>query len=135
MDHHHPPPQRSLADLIDDHMDTWSDPDPDRRLERVRRCWHPDGALVSPPLQARGHEAIAALLGAMQDHYPGHVLMRTSLIDSHHDTFRVAWEIQGPDGTTVLSGIDIGIVDEDRMLIRLTGFFGEPPALDEEMGS
>lgn len=128
---HPAPPARPLTDIVDDHMDMWSEPDPARRLERVRRCWHPDGALVSPPLQARGHEAICALLGAMQDHYPGHVLVRTSRVDAHHDTFRVGWEIQAPDGTAVLVGIDVGIVDEDRMLVRLTGFFGDPPALDE----
>lgn len=119
-----PQQARPLVDLVDDHMDTWSDPDPVRRLERVRRCWRPDGELVSPPLRARGHAGIAALLGAMQEHYPGHVLVRTSRVDAHHDTFRAAWEIQAPDGSAVLAGIDVGVVDDDRMLVRLTGFFG-----------
>jgi hypothetical protein len=129
----HPAPSaRPLIDLVDDHMDMWSEPDPGRRLERIRRCWHPDGALISPPLQARGHEAINRLLGAMQDHYPGHVLVRTSQVDAHHDTFRVGWEVRAPDGTPALVGIDVGIVDEDRLLVRLTGFFGDPPGFDEE---
>jgi hypothetical protein len=126
------PMARPLTHLIDDVMATWGEPDEGRRAEGIVRCWHPDGALVSPPLEARGHEAIGSLLAAMQDFYPGHVLVRTTRVDAHHDTFRVGWEVHAGDGTVALSGIDIGIIDADRRLLRLTGFFGTPRALDEE---
>lgn len=115
---------QTITDLIDEHLATWAEPDNDRRLERIAACWAADGSLVDPPLDGHGHDGISALMGAMQDHYPDHTFVRMSDVDTHHDTFRVAWELRGPDGAAALSGIDVGLLAADGKLRRISGFFG-----------
>lgn len=116
---------RTLSELVDEHLATWSETDPDRRLARVAACWSEHGALVDPPLDGHGHDGISALMGAMQEHYPGHRFVRTSAVDAHHDAFRVAWELRGEDGTVALAGVDTGLVADDGRIRRISGFFGE----------
>jgi hypothetical protein len=116
---------RTITDLIDEHLDTWSEPDPARRLERIQSIWEADGGIVDPPLDGHGHEGINALMGTMQTHYPEHRVVRTSEVDAHHDTFRVAWGLSGPAGDLALTGIDVGLLSEDGRVQRIVGFFGE----------
>jgi hypothetical protein len=59
---------------------------------------------------------------------PEHRFRRASGIDAHHDHFRFAWELVGPDGGIALAGIDAGELTDDGRLRRITGFFGELPA-------
>ena len=40
--------------------------------------------------------------------------------------------VVGPDGTVAVSGIDVGELADDGRLRRITGFFGELPARDDE---
>ena len=44
---------------VDRHLAAYCDPDAARRLETLREIWHPEGRLVDPPLEARGHQGIA----------------------------------------------------------------------------
>jgi hypothetical protein len=120
-----PTSTRTVTELVDDHLATWSEPDPARRLQRIAACWEADGALVDPPLDGHGHDGISALMAAMQEHYPDHVFARSSDVDAHHDTFRVAWELRGPNGDVALTGVDLGLISEDDKLVRISGFFGD----------
>lgn len=116
---------RTITDLIDEHLATWSEPDPDRRLERIQAGWEPDGGIIDPPLEGHGHDGINQLMAAMQAHYPEHRFVRTSDVDAHHDTFRVEWELRGPDDDIALTGLDVGLVSQSGKLQRIDGFFGE----------
>jgi hypothetical protein len=120
-----PTSTRSITELVDEHLATWSEPNPERRLQRIAACWEDDGALVDPPLEGRGHAGISQLMGAMQEHYPGHVFARSSDVDGHHDTFRVAWELRGPTGDVALAGVDVGLLSTEDKLVRINGFFGD----------
>lgn len=119
------PTDLTLTELIDEHLDTWSETDPDVRRARIRATWSADGAIVDPPLTGHGHHGIDALMVAMQEHYPGHRFVRASAVDAHHDVFRVAWDLCGPDDSVALSGFDVGMVDGDGRLRHISGFFGE----------
>jgi hypothetical protein len=61
----------------------------------------------------------------------GHRFRRVSAIDEHHNTFRFAWELVGPDGAVAVTGIDVGERAEVGTLRSITGFFCELPARDE----
>jgi hypothetical protein len=122
-----PAPTRTVTELVDEHLATWSEPDAERRLQRIAECWEADGALIDPPLQGQGHDGISALMAAMQEHYPDHAFARCSAVDAHHDTFRVAWELRGPTGDAALGGLDVGVISADNKLLRISGFFGDTP--------
>lgn len=118
----------ALHELVDAHLATWIEPEPQRRAELIRRCWVDDGALVDPPLEGRGIDGINRLMAALQEHYPGHRFVRTSGVDHHHDTFRFSWELRAPDGAVVLTGTDVGLLAADGRLARISGFFADLPA-------
>jgi hypothetical protein len=48
-------------------------------------------------------------------------------VDTHHDQVRFGWELAAPNGSVVVSGIDVGGLAPDGRLRRITGFFGELP--------
>ena len=73
--------------------------------------------------------ALGAMVAAVQARFPGHRFYRTSGVDVHHDQVRFAWELRGPDGAVAAAGIDVGGLASDGRLSRITGFFGEVPAM------
>ena len=117
-----------LVTTIDTHLEAYCEPDAARRAELIARVWADDGQLVDPPIDGVGHDAIGAMADAVLAHYADHTFRRTTGVDEHHDMARYAWELVAPDGEVVLGGTDIAQVDADGKLVRITGFFGDPPA-------
>jgi hypothetical protein len=113
-----------LDTTIDTHLEAYAEPDPVRRSELIRKIWAGDGQLVDPPLDGAGHEGIGNLAAALQSQFPGHTFRRTSGIDAHHGFARYEWAMLAPDGTTVLTGLDVAEVADDGTLRRVVGFFG-----------
>ena len=116
-----------LTTTVDGYLAAWNETDPERRAELIARVWSADGRLIDPPLAAEGHDGISEMAAAMQQHYPGHSFRRTSGVDAHHDQLRFAWELVGPGGEVAIAGLDVGEVDDDGRLRRISGFFGDLP--------
>jgi hypothetical protein len=121
-----------LTTTIDLYLSAWNEPDPVRRVELIEQVWAADGRLIDPPVAAEGHQAISDTASALQAQFPGFRFQRSSGIDAHHGQLRFAWELVSPDGAVALSGIDVGEVNADGRLQRITGFFGELPADNDE---
>ena len=71
-------------------------------------------------LEARGHAALGEMVAGVQAKFPGHRFRKRSGVDTHHDQLRFAWDLVTPDGAVVVT---------DGRLERITGFFGEAPAM------
>jgi hypothetical protein len=112
----------TIADAV---LAAWNERDPGRRAELVAAAWAEDGHLADPPMEGRGHEAIAGMAAALQQQFDGHRFRRASAVDEHHGFFRYAWELVGPDGTVALTGLDVGELAGDGRVRRISGFFGE----------
>src|SRR4029079_15222953 len=137
-------PQRSSlcapAPVIVEPMDTLNTttpPDPDlrsettaaRRATLAEKVWVEDGRWIDPPFEADGRAAIVETIGGVQEQFPGHSFRQISGVDMHHDLFRFAWELAGPDGSVTVTGIDVGQLADDGRFRRITGFLGDLPAL------
>jgi hypothetical protein len=118
-----------LETTIDNYLAAWTEADPGHRSALVEQVWADHGRLIDPPLATAGHEGISEMAATMQAQFPGHSFRRASGIDAHHDHFRFAWELVGPDGTVTVAGIDVGELADDGRLQRITGFFGPLPDL------
>ena len=116
-----------LTTIVDTHLAAYGEPDPVRRSELIARVWATDGALVDPPLDARGHGAISDMCAAVQAHVPGHPFRRTSGVDAHHDVARYEWELVDAEGSCALTGLDVATVGADGKLVLVTGFLGALP--------
>lgn len=124
-----------LSTTIDSYLEAYCEIDPVRRTDLVETVWAGNGELIDPPLEASGHEAISALAEVVNTHYPDHKFRRTTGIDTHHDLARYAWELVGPDGTVAVNGVDVAELNDNGLLVRVIGFFGDLPVKDDPTGT
>jgi len=115
--------------VVDTYLRAYGEPDSDTRMELLTQSFSPEGQLADPPLDASGLTGINDMMAAVQQQFPGHVFRRISEIDGHHGFVRYGWELIDPDGQVALAGMDIGELDADDLLRRVTGFFGPLPGL------
>ena len=120
----------STTQVIDTYLEAYGEPDATRRRTLIEQAWAADGVLADPPMDAAGHDGIDEMFAAVQSTFAGHTFRRTSAVDEHHGVARYGWELRAPDGTTALSGMDVASFDRTGRLARVTGWFGELPALD-----
>lgn len=119
----------AIERMIDRHLAALCDADAPRRAEAFGATWHPEGRLVDPPLEARGHQGIADHAATLLRHFPQHRFQRSTAIDAHHGFLRYGWRLLAPDGTPAMEGVDVGQLDVDGRLMLVVGFFGaQPPA-------
>ena len=114
---------------VDTYLAMWNETDAAKRARLIERAWAGDGRYSDPMLEAAGHAALAEMVAGVQAKFPGHRFRRRSGVDAHHDHLRFAWDLVAPDGAVVVAGIDVGALAPDGRLARITGFFGEVPAL------
>jgi len=115
--------------IVDTYLAMWNETDSKRRARLIEQAWVGGGHYADPMLEAEGHEALGQMVAGVQAKFPGHRFRRRSGVDAHHDQLRFAWDLISPDGAVVVAGIDIGALAADGRLERVTGFFGEAPAL------
>ena len=115
--------------IVDTYLAMWNETDAQRRARLIAQAWVGDGRYADPMLEARGHGGLGEMVAGVQAKFPGHRFRRLSGVDTHHDQVRFAWDLAAPDGTVVVTGIDVGTLAADGRLERITGFFGEAPTL------
>jgi hypothetical protein len=120
-----------ISATVDTYFAMWNEEEPARRAEHIERAWVSDGRYVDPLLQADGRDGLNEMVAAVHAQYPGHRFRRISGIDEHHDQIRFAWLLAAPDGAVTVAGVDVGTIAVDGRLVSVTGFFGDPPDLDE----
>jgi hypothetical protein len=108
----------------------WNEPDEAARRELLASAWADDGTYCDPTATVEGREALVAHIGTVQVAMPGHTIDLVTGADEHDGHLRFGWVMHGPDGSTVLEGMDYGRLAEDGRLQQIVGFFGPFPALD-----
>jgi hypothetical protein len=116
-----------VTTTVDTYLAMWNEPDRATRLALIERAWTTEGRYVDPVQEAQGHDALSAMVDAIQTQFPGQRFRRQSGIDTHHDQVRFAWDLAAPDGGVTVAGLDVGVVADDGRLVSITGFFGDPP--------
>src|SRR5436190_8216344 len=104
---------KSVTDLVDTYFDMWRATDPATREQLVAESFAPTGRHVDPHADVAGHDALAGMLTAVHNTYPGFSIGRTSGIDQHGDQVRFAWEFAGADGTVLIAGLDVAELAPD----------------------
>ena len=115
----------SVTFTIDTYMDAYSEPDAALRAELVAKTFTPDGELIDPPIDGKGHAGITEMMGAVLGHYPDHRFRRTTGIDAHHNVARYGWELVDTTGAVALTGTDVAEFDADGAISRVLGFLGD----------
>ena len=115
--------------LIATYEAAWQESDEQARLDLLSKCWAEHGVYEDPSGRAEGRASLSAHIAGFHGAYPGARIEVTSGVQSFGDNLRFNWQMCMTDGSVPVSGVDFGQVAPDGRLARITGFFGEVPAL------
>ena len=116
-----------VTTIVDTYLEMWNEPDQARRADLIRTAWIESGHYVDPLMESRGYDGLSTMVDGVQQQFPGATFRRTSGVDQHHALIRFGWELVAADGTSIVAGLDIGVVSDDGRLDRIAGFLGELP--------
>ena len=117
-----------INELVGRYIDAWNEKDPAARRAAVAALWTEDGTYVDPLADVSGHDAIDAVIGAVQAQFPDFVFRRGPVVDAHHDLARFTWEL-GPAGAdAVVVGFDVVVLAADGRIQHVHGFLDKVPA-------
>lgn len=115
-------------DMARRYIDTWNETDPTARRDAVDQLYTEDARYVDPMGVADGREAIAALIDAVQQQFPGFTFRLAGPVDGHHNQARFGWEL-GPAGAEApIVGFDVAVSDEAGRIQAVLGFLDKVPA-------
>jgi hypothetical protein len=111
-----------IETVVASYIAMWNERDPERRRALVAETITDDGSYVDPARSGEGVDDIAAMIGAAQEHFPGHSIALQSGPDAHHDRVRFTWSLAANGGAPVAVGVDFATVAQDGRLRAVTGF-------------
>ena len=87
-----------------------------------------DARYVDPMGVADGREAIASMIDAVQQQFPGFSFRLAGPVDGHHNQARFGWEL-GPAGSPApIVGFDVAVNDDSGRIQTVLGFLDKVPA-------
>jgi hypothetical protein len=120
----------NVNQTVANYIAAWNETDAGRRREIVARVWAEDGAYLDAHRAGEGHAAIAAMIGAAQEQFPGYRFRLASGIEAHHDRVRFSWAAGGaPEAPLFFAGTDFATLAPDGRFRAVTGFIDAMPSL------
>jgi hypothetical protein len=117
-----------MLEIVKRYLEAWNETDAGARRELVGSLWTADGSYTDPLADVRGPDAIASLMGAAQEQFPGLTFTLGGPVDAHHNQGRFTWHL-GPDGgEPVVIGFDVVVLDGDGRIASVHGFLDKVPA-------
>ena len=115
-------------ELAQRYIDTWNETDPDARRVAVDALYTEDARYIDPLAAAEGRDAIAGMIGAVQEQFGGFVFRLAGPVDGHHNQVRFGWEL-GPAGAEApIVGFDVAVIDDSGRIQTVLGFLDKVPA-------
>lgn len=119
-----------VNEVVTAYSAAWNETDEAARRKLLDHGWADDGVYCDPTATVNGRDALVAHIAGFHQQFPGAHIDQASGVDEHDGWLRFAWTMLGPDGATIMDGIDVGELGPDGRLRRIVGFFGPFPSLD-----
>jgi hypothetical protein len=118
---------KETAQLIERYIAGWNETDALRRRALVEEVYAEHAVYTDPMVQAKGWDAIAATIAAVQNMFPGHVFQLDGPVDAHHETARFTWHLATPGaGEPLVIGFDVAELADGRIR-NVFGFLDKVP--------
>ena len=118
-----------MLEIIKRYLDAWNETDAAARHSLVASLWAADGSYTDPLADVQGPDAIAGLIGAAQQQFPGLVFTLGGPVDANHDQARFTWYLGPAGGVPVVIGFDVVVLSEDGRIASVHGFLDKVPAV------
>ncbi len=116
----------SHPESLDHMLAAWNEHDSSKVRHHLELALALAVEFIDPSIVTNGIDEFEANVHEVHASLPGAQYSRTSLIDSHHQLHRYAWQISR-DGEELLAGFDVTEVDVAGKVLRVLGFFGPLP--------
>jgi len=117
-----------MLEIVKRYLEAWNETDAGRRRELVGSLWAADGTYTDPLADVAGPDAIAELIGAAQQQFPGFVFTLGGPVDANHHQARFTWDLGPADAEPVVIGFDVVVLDGDDRIRSVHGFLDKVPA-------
>ena len=107
---------------------TWNETDPAARRALVEAAYTSDAVYIDPLVEAAGHDAIDATLGAVRAQFAGLVFTLGGPVDGHHNLARFQWHLGPEGGDPIVIGFDVIALARDGRIREVAGFLDKVPA-------
>jgi hypothetical protein len=104
----------------------WNEADAKQRRRLLTEYWAEDATYADPLEQRAGHAEIDALIGAVQQRFPGFRFALDGHVDGHGNHLRFSWTLGPEGGQPVVKGTDFALVESGRFK-AVTGFIDQAP--------
>jgi hypothetical protein len=119
----------TVNEIVAGYVAAWNETDAGRRRDIIARTWSDDGSYLDSHRDGTGHAAIDALIGAVQERFPGYRFRLSSGIEAHHDRVRFSWSAGGTEHAPLFfGGTDFAVLAGDGRLRSVTGFTDATPS-------
>jgi hypothetical protein len=114
--------------VVEKYLAAWNATDPAARRAAVDDVFAADVRFVDPFAAIDGRDAVDALIGSVQQQFPGMVFGSGGPADAHHDQGRFTWTMGAPGEDPPVVGFDVAELDADGRIKRIYGFIDKAPA-------
>lgn len=118
----------ATPDLADRYLAAWNETEPAARRTAIAAVFTDDVRYTDPLGSTDGSEALDAMIGAIQQRFPGFVFRLAGPVDAHHDQLRFTWELGPADLEAPIVGFDVAVVDDSGRIRTVLGFLDRVPA-------
>jgi hypothetical protein len=115
------------AKIADRYINVWNEKDPALRRALLVEGWSETATYVDPMMTGKGHEQIGAMIGAVQEKFPGFRFALDGRVDGYGDHIRFSWKLGPPGDSDMIKGTDFVLLEAGR-LKSVTGFLDKVPA-------
>ena len=114
--------------MVERYLAVWNETDAAARRAAIDEIFAADVRYVDPLAAVEGRDALDALIGAVQQQFPGLAFTAGGPVDGHHEQARFTWNL-GPAGAEPLVvGFDVASLDGDGRVREVLGFIDKAPA-------
>ena len=107
----------------------WNEHDAVKRRSLITQTWIDAGGYVDAHRNAKGLEALDAMLAKAQETHPGFRVRLVSKIETHNSFVRFSWAAGGTDEAPLyLGGTDFVTLGDDGLAVSVVGFVDATPA-------
>lgn len=118
-----------IPNVFTDMTAAWNERDLNQIKSHVDKCMAENVVFADPVNFFHGRNAFEKMVKEFRLKYPESKVIRTSGLDSHNRRYRYTWEILVGE-TLIIKGQDFVQLDENGLIERIDGFFGDLPPIE-----
>ena len=120
---------KQIPEAFSNMLAAWNERDLTQIRTHIDKSIAENIVFADPANFIHGKDAFEVMIKSFRQKYPESVCARTSGIDWHNNRYLYRWEITVGE-TLIVAGFDVAQVNENGLVERIDGFFGDLPPLE-----